>query len=263
MKARLEKYINRKFLLYPKTRDIVEVRDELYSIVLDRYNDCLNLGMSEGASYKMAIEIMADYREALKEVEKGSSLGALKRNLIGLIFFSSFYFITLTLIYLFVSMVVLKTFEKTWLIAVGGSFIYLVYFSASTYGYARLFNFKRLERWGVALIYAGLIPIFYVFPSLYLSAVHSKSIWEHSWIIALILVFLYIMTDYLLNRKNISTFQRQVQLLTAGLMLTTISYLLVSIRFGLWDVAWILYVVYLAAASLTFYVRRKWGKFDE
>ena len=42
MKKKLEKYINRKFLLYPKTRDILEVRDELYSIVLDRYNDCLN-----------------------------------------------------------------------------------------------------------------------------------------------------------------------------------------------------------------------------
>ena len=73
MKKKLEKYINRKFLLYPKTRDILEVRDELYSIVLDRYNDCLELGMDEETSYKMAIEIMADYREALKEVEKGSS----------------------------------------------------------------------------------------------------------------------------------------------------------------------------------------------
>jgi hypothetical protein len=263
MKKKLEKYINRKFLLYPKTRDILEVRDELYSIVLDRYNDCLELGMDEETSYKMAIEIMADYREALKEVEKGSSLGALKRNLIGLIFFSSFYFITLTLIYLFVSMVILKTFEKTWLIAVGGAFIYLVYFSASTYGYAQLFNFKRLKRWGILLIYASLVPIFYVFPSLYLSVVYSKSIWRHSWITVLILALFYIVTDYLLNRRLISTFQRQVQLLTAGLILTTVSYLFISMLFDLWGVAWILYVVYLAVASLTFYLRGKSGKFDE
>ena len=86
-------------------------------------------------------------------------------------------------------MVILKTFEKTWLIAVGGAFIYLVYFSASTYGYAQLFNFKRLKRWGILLIYASLVPIFYVFPSLYLSVVYSKSIWRHSWITVLILAF--------------------------------------------------------------------------
>jgi hypothetical protein len=33
--------------------------------------------------------------------------------------------------------------------------------------------------------------------------------------------------------------------------------------FDLWGVAWILYVVYLAVASLTFYLRGKTGKFDE
>ena len=144
-------------------------------------------------------------------MEKGSSLGALKRNLIGLIFFSSFYHHPDPYIP-FCEHGYIKTFEKTWLIAVGGAFIYLVYFSASTYGYAQLFNFKRLKRWGILLIYASLVPIFYVFPSLYLSVVYSKSIWRHSWITVLILAFFYIVTDYLLNRRLISTFQRLVQL---------------------------------------------------
>lgn len=261
MEGKLKKYINRKFMLYPKTKDILEVREELYSIVLDRYRDCLNSGMSQEESYKKAIEIMADYKDALKEVEKGSSLGALKNNLISAIFFSSFYFITLTLIYLFISMVVLKTFDKTWLIAVGGAFIYLVYVSVSIYSYAKLFNFEKWVRWGIALIYFSLIPVFYIFPSLYLSVVHSKSIWAYSWIIAVILVFLYAINNYIINRQHLSVFQRELYLLVSGLILTTIIYLFISIWFSLWKVTWMLYVVYLAVVSLVFYIRGKKGRF--
>ena len=196
-------------------------------------------------------------------MEKGSSLSALKRNLIGLIFFSSFYFITLTLIYLFVSMVVLKTFSKTWLIAVAGSFIYLVYLSASLYGYAQLFNFSKLARWGIGLIYFSLIPIFYIFPSMYLSVVRSRSIWHYSWINAVIIVFLYMITDYIVNRDGLSVFQRELYILAVGLLLTTILYISISMWFKLWDVAWMLYVVYLALVSLAFFIRGKKGRFEK
>jgi len=109
MKEKLRKYINRKFFLYPKTKEIIEVREELYSIMLDKYNDCLHSGMSAEESYKRAIEMMIDYKQAIREVEKGSSLSALKKDLISTASICSFHFITLTLIYFFVSMVVLKS----------------------------------------------------------------------------------------------------------------------------------------------------------
>ncbi len=70
METKLRKYVNRKFLLYPKTNEIVEVREELYSIMLDKYNDCLDMGITQDECYKKAIEMMADYKEAIREVEK-------------------------------------------------------------------------------------------------------------------------------------------------------------------------------------------------
>ena len=93
---------------------------------------------------------MVDYKAAIKEVETGSSLSALRKNLISAATFSAFYFIALTFAFLFVSMFVLKSFEKTWLIAVGGAFMYLLYFSVIAYQYTRLFNFKTLTRCGIA-----------------------------------------------------------------------------------------------------------------
>lgn len=257
MTGELRKYVNRKFLLYPKTEDILEVREELYSIALDRYEDCLQSGMSEDESYKRAIEVMGDFKEAIKEVERGSSLAVFKKNLMGAISFSSFYFTSLTLLYLLVSMIVVKTFEKTWLIAVGGAFVYLIYCSLSVYRYARLFSFRKMTRLGLLLIYLSLIPILYVFPSLYLSVMQSRSIWKYSWIIVLIIVFLWMVNDYILNRKYIPKFQRDLHVLVSGLVLTTIIYLGVSMRFGLWDIAWISYVVFLAVISLVFYISGK------
>ena len=163
MEQKLRKFINRKFFLYPKTEKIIEVREELYSIMLDKYHDCMDSGMSKEESYKKAIEMTLDYKDAVKEVETGSSLSALKKNLVSTASFSTFYFLTLTAIYLFVSIVILKSFQKTWLIPVGGAFVYLVYSALNTYQYARLFNFKALKRCGIALIYTSLIPILYVF----------------------------------------------------------------------------------------------------
>jgi hypothetical protein len=260
MEQKLRKLINRKLFLYPKTDKIIEVREELYSIMLDKYNDCLDAGMSREESYKEAAEMMADYKDAIKEVETGSSLSALKKNLISMASFSTFYFIVMTFVYLLVSMVVLKTFEKTWLIVVGGAFVYLLYFSIIAYSYAGMFNFITLKRCGIGLIYISLIPIFYVFPSLYLSVVYSKNVWSFSWLVVIIIGFLYILSDYIANRKRISSLERDLHFLAAGFLLTTGIYLSASIWFGLWSTAWIVYVLYLALASLAFYVGGKTSK---
>jgi len=257
MERKIRKLLNRKFFMYPKTDKIIEVREELYTIMVDKYNDCLAAGMAPEVSYREAVELMTDYRDAVKEVETGSSLSALKRNLISTASFSTFFFITVTFIYLLVSLVVLKTFEKTWLIVVGGAFLYLLYSSVITYQYARLFNFKTLARCGIAMIYGSLVPILYVFPSLYYSVVIGKSIWSISWIIVIAIGFLYVLSDYIAYRKQISVLERDIHLLAAGLLLTTILYLAVSIWFGLWSTAWLIYVLYLAIVSLVFYISEK------
>ncbi len=189
MEQKLKKFIDKKFLLYPKTEKIIEVREELYSIMLDRYNDCLNMGFDKESSYNNAIEMAFDYKSAVREVETGSSLSALKKKLVNAMSFSSLYFFLLVGIYLLASLVFLKSFQNTWLILVGGIFIYLFYWAVNTYQYAKLFNFKVLNRFGIAFIFAGLIPILYVFPSLCLALIHQKYIWGWSWIIVLGIIF--------------------------------------------------------------------------
>lgn len=256
----MRKLINRKFSLYPKTDKIIEVREELFSIMLDKYKDCLDSGMTEEESYRAAADMMADYKDAIKEVETGSSLSALRKNLIGLATFTSFYFIAVTFIYLFVSLVVMKTFEKTWLIVVAGSFLYLLYLSVLFFGYARLFNFHVLKRVGIGLIFLSLVPIIYIFPSLYLRVVHDKNIWPFSWLVVLPLGVLYLLTDYLDNKNRMSTLERNLKFIGAGLLLTTSLYLSLSIWYQAWGSAWLIYVLFLALLSLTFLSPKRWAR---
>jgi hypothetical protein len=260
MENKLRKYINKKFRMYPKTKEILEVREELFSIILDKYNDCRLSGLDGEHSYREAIEMMGDYKQAIREVETGSSLSALKRNVISIAAFSTFYFMMLTAAYLFVSMVLVDTFEHTWLIAVGGAFVYLVYFSLKVYQYAKLFNLNILARCGIGLVFLSLIPVFYVFPSLYVMVMGYSSIWSRSWIIILWILLLYILTDYLVYRKGTSILFRGLHIIVAGFVLTTILYLSASLWLGLWSTAWILFVAYLALISLAFYFIEKTGK---
>ena len=262
METRLRKYINKKFRLYPKTTEILEVREELFSIMMDKYNDCILEGMSEEQSYSESIDMLVDYRAAIHEVETGSSLSALKRTLISIAAFTTFYFIALTGVYLFASMVVLDSFEHTWLIAVGGSFLYLVYFSLKAYQYARLFHLKLLERCFIGLIYFSMIPLLYVFPSLYVSVMGYPYVWSTSWMIVLGILFCYVLADYILYRQQYSGLQGGLHLIVAGLILTTIIYLSASVFLHVWGTAWILYVGYLALVALVFYVNEKQEKRD-
>lgn len=257
MEQKLRKYIDRKFYMYPKTNEIVELREELYSMMLDKYNDGLKRGFSAEQSYQEAITILTNYKTAIAEVETGSSLGALKKRLVSSLAFSAFYFAALTCIYLYVSIILLRSFEQTWLIMVGGAFIYLLYFSASMLGYAKLFDMRILARWTVGLLFLSLIPLIYVFPNLVLSELYSVHKWNPSWILILVLIFVYLLVDLIIFAKNMPKLFQDIQLLIAGSMLTTIAYLIVSVRYDLWSRAWIMYVLYLAIVSLAFYIGEK------
>lgn len=257
MEKKLRKYIERKFYLYPKTNEIVELREELYSMMQDKYNDCLKEGLSEEQSYKEAITILTNYKTAIAEVETGSSLGALKKKLVSSLAFSAFYFIALTCIYLYVSMISLKSFDQTWLIIVGGAFVYFIYFSASLLCYAKLFDMRMLTRCSVGLLFLSLIPLVYVFPNLILSELYSVNTWNPSWIIILILLFIYLLIDLLMFAKYMPKLFKDIQQLMTGFILTTIVYLIASVRYDLWSRAWIMYVLYLAIVSLAFYIGEK------
>jgi len=257
MKDKLRVYINRKFLLYPKTNGIVELKEELFSMMCDKYDDCQKKGLTKAASYKQALTFMEDYKTAIREVERGSSLEALRKKLVGYLAFTAFYFTIITAVYLFISMVMLHTFEKTWLVVVAGAFIYLIYFAANMFGYAKMFDMPTFSRISLGSLFLSIVPTIYVFPSLFLAEVYSRDIWNCSWLIVPVLGFIYVLTDLFIFGKKTNKLAFYIELAFAGLLCTASVYLFISFIYNLWGVAWIIFVVYLAIIALAVYINER------
>lgn len=256
MEQKLRKYVEGKFRLYPKTDEIMELREELYSMMRDKYRDCQNSGMSKDTSYKQALTFMENYKLAIREVETGSKLGALRKKFIGSLAFSVFYFIAIICAYLYISMVTVKSFEATWLIIVGAAFVYAVYLSVNALVYARMFNMKTLSRCSLGFLFMSLIPLLYVFPNLIAEILYRNPAWEYSWLAIPVIVFIYVLTDLIAFGK--STYKKclGLEIALVGLVLTTVVYLIVAYFYSLWSIAWIVYLVYLCIAALAFYISK-------
>lgn len=260
MKNKLRIYINRKFFIYPKTTGIMELREELFSMMCDKYDDCLKSGMPKTASYKQALTVMEDYKMAVREVERGSSLEALRKKTVSFLAFSAFYYMILTAVYLYISMVTVHSFERTWLIIVAGTFLYLIYFSINMFDYTEMFDMRSLSRIFLGCLFASLIPSLYVLPSLYFSVVLGRSIWGLSWLVIPVIGFIYIIADLTVFGKKGNRLAFWWELASAGFLLTSCIYLAISFFYHLWSVAWIVFVVYLAIVALTVFINEKFYK---
>lgn len=257
MEEKLRRYVDRKFRLYPKTREITELREELYSMMRDKYRDCESSGLPKKESYKQALTFMEDYKLAIREVEAGSRFGGMKKKMAGSLAFSAFYFIALICAYLYLSMVSLKSFESTWLLIVGGAFVYLVYLSANLMGYARIFDMKALSRCALGFMFLSFIPLIYVFPSLLADELYGIKAWGHSWLIIPVIVFVYISVDLIAFGKGMKNKYLSLEIGLAGFVLTSAVYLIAAYIYSLWSIAWIVYLAYLSIAALAFYISKK------
>ena len=257
MEKRIRAYVDRKFFRYPKTKEIVELREELYSMMRDKYEDCKSSGLTDEESYRQTLTIMNDFKSAIKEVETGSSLGALRKKLASFLAFSAFYFIALTCVYLYASMVSLQSFKGTWLIGVDGAFAYLVFVAVNMLGYAKMFDMKILSRCSLGVLFISFIPLIYVFPNLILAELYGEIFWAYSWLAIPILVFAYMLADLIMFGRKMPRLFFGIELALTGLVLTTAVYLSVAFLCHLWSIAWIVYVIYLSIVSLAFYINEK------
>lgn len=255
MKEQLKKYAAKKFRRYPKTKEIVELREELYSMMCDKYDDCIAGGMSEKESYRNACELMQDCKSAVREVEMGSSLGALRKKLTDILAFSAVYLLTLTCAYLILSLFVFESFEKTWLITVAGAFVYLIYIACSLYNYARMFRFNKLTRIAFGGIFFSLLPMLYVLPSMITSILLDRSVWDWSWLSVLVLSLLYLAADMTFFAESKLCFR--LEFAGLGLVTATLIYLTASMRWGIWNIAWIVFVIYLVIVAFAIYMAEK------
>ncbi|MBO4933663.1 MAG: hypothetical protein J5441_00620 [Clostridia bacterium] len=251
MREELKKYAWRKFRRYPKTKEITDLRDELYSMMCDKYDDLTASGVDESEAARQARELMNDCTAAVREAEVGSSMGALRRMLIGLLTFSAAFMLALTCVYLFLSLVTFGSFDKTWLLMVAGSFVYVVYVAVKLYNYARSFGFSVLTRSAFGGIFLSLVPLLFVLPCLGAKVLFGADWWGRGWLVALLIAALWLTADTMLFARGTKAFWWE--LVGLGFLVTTIIFLAFSVFTGAWNVAWLVYVLYLVIVAFAIY----------
>lgn len=250
MKEKLKKYVYGKFRHYPKTKEITELRDELYSMTCDKYEDCLSNGMNENDSYKEAVKIMCGYKAAIRETEKGSSYKAFKRKLINLLAFTAAYYLALTCIYLGISLI--HGFEDKWIIMVGGAFVYTIYITVMLFLYSKMFGHPVLKRVAMGGIFASLVPILYVYPSMLCDMFANKNIWDRSWLIVPAIVLVSVAVDMIVYRANKKALK--IEALCFGLLVCACVYLTLSMLTSMWHVTWMIFVIYVTIVAFILYL---------
>jgi len=125
MKEQFEKHIDNLLKNAPRTRRIVDLREELLSGCLDKYEDLINSGTSEEDAYNEVISGIGDIHDLIGQVKKPINYTAM----IGAA--SSALWPLIVLIYMVLGFV-WDLWHPGWLVFVGGALIELLIIATLT-----------------------------------------------------------------------------------------------------------------------------------
>lgn len=237
------KIVNRKFAPYPKTKEVLDLKEEMLSIMIDKYND-LDDTLTEKQKVLSCLEVMGAYKVILSNLETMAVRKLMKTKLIDYSIFTSIYFFVTIMIYLIYSLLIQRNFINTYVIVVGMGIVYLYISSIFFYFYFKKMMFEKMQRASLSFIYSSAIAFLYVLPNLYLSLFHKINIWHPSWIVCIVIGNLYAIHDAFKYQKQMT---KPIRILRRGIntfLLTTIIYLLISLEFKCWNVSWLIYVAW-------------------
>lgn len=244
---RIKKTVERKFSYYPETKEVIDLKEELLSIMLDKYND---LGdKPEKQKYKECMEVMASYKEVLHDIDIKSSHPIFKNKMLGFSIFGTVYFLTVVIIYLVVSQFIVHSYRTTSSIVVIPSIIFVLITTVYMLVYCKKMKLEVLTRICLGLSFFALAVTVYVVPSFFLATVKHIYIWHPGWLLMLVVGYIYLLVDKLVYPHNSPKMRLLRNCLNLLALVTTI-YLSVSFFFGYWSVTWLIFVVCLLGCEL-------------
>jgi hypothetical protein len=138
----------------------------------------------------------------------------------------------------------------SWSIVVGGAFIYLIALFTILFRFFRARNKNILT--SLSLLFATMISTTALYLLLsFLFMVRGHSIWSFSWILFLIGILTYYITNLIYLWHNKKRITRKVDLFIISILSTVIIYLSVSFATGKWSVSWLIFIFALFLMLLT------------
>lgn len=254
MYKRFEAFLNAEFKGLPKTKEVIDFRDELLGTLIERAEDYKNNGISdEDKIYEMCIVSINGFKGILKELRGKPILIKEAKKAANIFLYFAIYLFIVAGAYLGVSFT-LGNWDKTWLVFIASNFpaiiIMLSFLADKSYKKGRFL----LGRAFILPISILLVVGVYLFVSVLLN------MWSTSWLILLGIFPLVLLTDIiaaLFGGRNRFLIFELIAIIT---LISVIAYLALAILSIIaWHPFWLIVMggVILSAIVLAIYLKVK------
>ena len=237
---RIKKAVDKRFSYYPKTKEVLDLKEELLSIMIDKYND-LETG-TENQKYRECIAIMlSSYKQVLHDLEVESSRKILTDKILGFSIFSTLYFLVIVLVYILVSKYIVESFSNTYFIVLAPSILFSLIISSFIFKYCQKMRYKVMMRVSLGLIFLSIAICLYTIPCFFFMIYKGINLWHPLWLVILAVGSIYVVVDTIVYPSK-KPLIRLIRICLNTLSIFTTVYLVVSILFGYWYVTWLIFV---------------------
>jgi hypothetical protein len=246
MKEEFQRYLDKQFASYKKSKEMSDFKDEVLTNLSDRYDEFIAQGFSEKESYKKSIEAVGDYTEILKNIDAKTPTKTAFAYSKLLFSVSALYFILLFVAYAVASFWG-SDWGHTWLILLVGFVVYAVVILALTTKNAAVTgkNVKMRIHTTMTFLVVALLAYFTV------SFVTSD--WTRTWLIFVDIFALWSTVDIVLAKLKERKRPLNLRVDFAIMNWSIAAYLTASVLVGtIWKTSWLIVLVGLAAV----FVRR-------
>ncbi|MDR1905696.1 MAG: permease prefix domain 1-containing protein [Clostridiales bacterium] len=233
MREAFQKYLDKRFSSYKKSKALNDFKEELLSNLNERFEEFKAEGLSDNESYKRSIESLGDYSDALKTLDAHTPAKTMVTYSKLILSVSALYFVLLITAYLGISFLT-KGWSKTWLIVLVGSVLYVVvmFILNSKNALANQKNGKM--RFNVLAIFTAVMLLSYFF----ISFVTKK--WGITWLIPIDFFAVWLVADIFLTKLKKKKAMR-IRISFAIMTFAAALYLTVSeLISGIWSFSWLI-----------------------
>ncbi|MDR2091481.1 MAG: hypothetical protein LBP62_07545 [Clostridiales bacterium] len=241
MKEEFQKYLDKQFANYKKSKEMSDFKNEVLTNLAERYDEFKALGFSDRESYDKSIEKIGDFTQILKDIDARTPTKTVWAYSKLVMSVSALYFVLLFIAY-FTTSFLSGEWGKTWLIILIGCVVFAVALLAFSAKNAAVTGKSGKKRFHIMAIFLTVTILAYFTVSF------ATGAWAKTWLIFIDGLAVWYAADLVLAKLKDKNKNFRIRADLAVMKLSIASYLTVSVLAEtVWRYSWLILLGGLAA----------------
>lgn len=189
MYNRFNSYLTNEFRGLPKSKEVMDFKEELVGNLMARYEELsIKNEASEDDIFKDCINSINGFKDTLKVIRGNPIIIKDAKKVVNALLFTMLYFLIVVGIYLTISFIT-EEWSKSWLIIVGGSFVFFITINLFLANKAFVKKKFGLMRFSLCM------ALFLIVVAVYLGISFYNGMWSKTWLVMLWLPVAMLLMD--------------------------------------------------------------------